>query len=100
MDSHDQLTTRVVAVMAEAIRAAMERATATMLESPDNQLNPEATRSGITFLMLTAAHDVSVAFDGEEKTRSSLNILAMTPDASSDFGFAKRRPMPPASHRS
>jgi hypothetical protein len=59
MDSHEQLTTQVVAVMAEAIRAAMERATATMLESPDNQLNPEATRSGITFLMLTAAHDSS-----------------------------------------
>ncbi len=93
MDSHDQLTTRVVAVMAEAIRAAMERATAAMLESLDNQLTPEATRSGMAFLMLTAAHDVSVAIDGEEKTRSSLDILATPPpDAPSNFGFPKRRP--------
>ena len=93
MDSHEQLTTQVVAVMAEAIRAAMERATAAMLESLDNQLTPEATRSGMAFLMLTAAHDVSVAIDGEEKTRSSLDILATPPpDAPSNFGFPKRRP--------
>ena len=81
-ERHYQLERRVGDGIADAIRAAMERSVAAMLESPDNELNEAAVRSDMVVHMLSAAIGVSVDIEGETKTREMLGDLApSTPQA-------------------
>jgi hypothetical protein len=94
-DSEDRqglLRERVVADMAEAIRAAVDRAATAILESPDNKWSQERTRDLMPILMLKAARDVSVSIGDAEMTRGWLYILATDHDA--------RPRMPPPSAKS
>jgi hypothetical protein len=80
--------------MTQAMLAAHEQALVKMLASPDNQLDPVASRQLTPFILALAAFAASSQLEGVEEARESFNLAAASDDEPLNVQLLLQRRMP------
>jgi hypothetical protein len=78
-DAHEVLAESVIDTMKDAMLDAYQQGVSRMSASTDNQLDSEATKGSVKFMLVQAAWKASVQLSDEEGARQSFDIVA-TPD--------------------